>query len=260
MQLRCPACSSSDLRPASAHPGDTWTQRKLSRAYRCRKCGRRSWRLDRFLLGLMLASILVLATPLLVIAYHLMWGDDRTQPAQTFKNATTELQQKANTGDTSAQIELARQYTEGDGVLANARQASRWYAQAAAAGDREGQYRFGSALLEGSGVVQDYRAALNWLKLAADKHHARAQFALGQMYYEGLGTPIDKIAAYVWLSLAAAQGLDDATRLRDQVLNQIPADRIMEAQERARELHARLSADAGTETQQAGHTGPKPKP
>ena len=257
MPVRCPACSSTDLRPASVHAGDTWTQRKLRHAYRCRKCGRRSWRFDRFLLGLALASVLVLATPLGVIAYHLVRADP-TPPQQTFKDAATELRLKAGTGDTAAQVELARHYADGDGVLVDAAQASRWYAMAATAGDREGQYRYGMALLKGSGVVQDYHAALNWLKLGGQQHHPRAQFALGQMYYEGLGTPIDKIAAYVWLSLAAAQGEDDALRLRDQVLKQIPPERVMDAQQQARELYARLSA--APDAQQPGAPAPEPKP
>ncbi len=242
MPVRCPACASTDLRPASVHVDDTWLQRKLSQAYRCRKCGRRSWRLDRMLLGLALASALVLAVPLIALGYRLLWTDPGPATPTT-EDALTGLHRAANNGDAAAQIELGRRHADGEGVLVDTNAAARWYARAAESGDREGQYRYGLALLKGLGVVQDYHAALHWLQLAADQHHAKAQQHLGQMYAEGRGTPIDKVSAYVWLSLAAAQGLDDAVRLRDQVLAHLPPPQVLEAQEKARDLYARLNGD-----------------
>jgi TPR repeat protein len=244
MPLRCPYCHSPDLRPASVHRHDTWIQRKLSQAYRCRNCGRRSWHLEPVLVGLTLATALVLLTPFTFLGYHTLSSKPRTAPQAT-EDALTVLRRKANQGDVPAQLELGRRHAESDGMLTNTTEATRWYAQAAQAGDREGQFRYGQALLKGAGVVQDYQTALDWLKRAAEQNHGKAQQILGQMYSDGRGTPVDKVSAYVWLSLATAQGQEDAARLRDQVLMQLPANQVIEAQGQARALHARLNGNDG---------------
>lgn len=246
MPARCPYCRSEDLRPASVQHRDSWVQRKLSQAYRCRKCGRRSWRLEPAIIGLALAIVLVAATPAGFLGWHLMTAEPEQAP-QAAQDPLASLAKRAKSGDIPAQLELGRRHADGDGTRVDTTEASRWYARAAEAGDREGQYRYGQALLEGSGVVQDYRSALEWLTRAANQNHAKAQRRLGQMYADGRGTPVDKVQAYVWLSLASAQGEQDAARLRDAVLMHLPVDKIDTAQETARALHARLSGAAPAE-------------
>lgn len=217
--------------------------RKLSQAYRCRKCGRRSWRLEPAIIGLALAIVLVAATPAGFLGWHLLTAEPEQAPPAA-QDPLASLAKRAKSGDIPAQLELGRRHADGDGTRVDTTEASRWYARAAEAGDREGQYRYGQALLEGSGVVQDYRSALEWLTRAANQNHAKAQRRLGQMYADGRGTPVDKVQAYIWLSLAAAQGEQDAARLRNAVLMHLPVDKIDAAQEAARALHARLSGAA----------------
>lgn len=261
MPHRCPHCRSADLRLASVHRTDTWVQRKLSQAYRCRACGRRFWRLEPAIVALALAGALVVGTPIGILGLHLLrQPPEASQPVaeDPFANLTRRAQQ----GDVAAQLELGRRHEDGDGTRVNTAEASRWYVRAAEAGHREGQYRYGLALLEGRGVVQDYRSALEWLTRAAEQNHAKAQRRLGQMYADGRGTPVDQVQAYVWLSLAAAGGEDDAARQRDQVLMHLPGDQIGQAQEQARTLHARIGyAQAAQPSPQAARpTGSEPAP
>ena len=252
MPHRCPHCRGVDLRPASAQRTDTWVQRKLSQAYRCRRCGRRSWRLEPAIVALALAGVLMVGAPLGFLGLHfLRQPPENTQPVA--EDPFANLARRAGQGEIAAQLELGRRYEDGDGTRVNTSEASRWYARAAEAGDREGQYRYGLALLEGRGVVQDYRSALEWLTRAAEQNHAKAQRRLGQMYSDGRGTPVDRVQAYVWLSLAAAGGEDGAARQRDQVLLHLPGDQIEQAQDQARALHGRLSK---TEAAQAASPTP----
>lgn len=243
MRHRCPHCRSADLRPASLQRSDSWVQRKLSQAYRCRHCGRRFWRLDPNVLGLALAVTLVVATPAGILGWHALNrapGGDQPVP----EDPMVGLARRANGGDVAAQLELGRRHQDGDGTHADTSAASHWYGMAAAAGDGEGQYRYGLAFLEGRGVVQDYRSALDWFQRAAEQNHPKAQRRLGLMYADGRGTPVDKVQAYVWLSIATAQGEEHAARQRDQVLMHLHEDEIGKAQEQARTLYARLTGPA----------------
>jgi hypothetical protein len=218
---------------------DTWVQRKLSQAYRCRRCGRRSWRIEPAIVALAMAGTLVVGAPLGFLGLHLLRPPSQAgQPVA--EDPFANLNRRAVQGDVAAQLELGRRHQEGDGTRVNTSEASRWYARAAEAGHPEGQYRYGLALLEGRGVVQDYHSALGWLSRAAEQNHAKAQRRLGEMYADGRGTPVDKVQAYVWLSLAAAGGEDDAARQRDQVLLHLASDQIAKAQEQALALHERI--------------------
>lgn len=239
MPHRCPYCRSNELRPASMQRTDSWTQRKLSQAYRCRKCGRRSWRIEPAIVALILAASLVLVAPVAFLGWHLVGASpEATQPVP--ENPVVSLTRRATQGDVAAQIELGHHHRDGEGTRVNTSEASRWYAKAAETGNREGQYLYGMALLEGNGVVQDYRSALDWLTRAAEQNHPKAQRRLGQMYADGRGTPVNYLQAYVWLSLAAAEGEEDAARLRDQALMHLPTADIEKAQATARALHTKI--------------------
>ena len=57
------------------------------------------------------------------------------------------------------------------------------------------------------------------------------------MYYYGLGVENYR-EVHKWWNLAAAQGDEDARKLRDAVAQQMPPDQIAEAQRLAREWQA----------------------
>jgi len=81
------------------------------------------------------------------------------------------LQQLAEVGDVSAQMEMAARYFEGKG-----------------------------------GVVKDRVQALVWWHKAADRGEAKAKFFIGMMYELGSGVPKDDAQAFAWYLKAAQQG------------------------------------------------------
>jgi TPR repeat protein len=72
-----------------------------------------------------------------------------------------------------------------------------------------------------------------WYRLAAEQGHAHAQGDLGVMYYKGWGVPKDYVLAYMWFILAAAQGDEEAVKLRDIVAGRMTPAQIAEAQRMA---------------------------
>jgi hypothetical protein len=170
------------------------------------------------------------------------------------------LLQRARSRDAEAQVQLGRMYDEGDGILQDSKEAAKWYAQAAQAGNLEAKYLYALALMEGRGVVQDYQAAFTWLEAAAKGGHPAAEFQLGRMYYKGMGIPVDKAKAYIWFNLAAARGNEEALRIRDVALRQIPPGQVNEAQDAARKLHDEMSGLTGPAPDRARVTESAPNP
>ncbi len=242
-QLICPSCGSSEVRIAAVHRGDGLVHRFFYHPYRCRNCRHRYWlkSMPRIVAAALFFLLLLVA---LSLGAWLRGGNGHAVSA-TKDNLTNSLHQRAKAKDADAQVELGRLYEEGDGVLRDGKEAVRWYEQAARAGHREGQYRYGLALMDGRGVVQDYQAAFKWLEAAAHGGHPAAGFQLGRMYYKGMGIPVDKAKAYIWFNLAAARGNEEAARIRDIALKQIPPSQVTDAQEEARDLHAKMSGLPG---------------
>lgn len=81
--------------------------------------------------------------------------------------------------------------------------------------------------------------ALQRLTLAAAQGSANAQFQLGRMYAEGRNALQDHMVAHYWLNLAvfrlSGADKDNAEKLRNAVAKTLPADRLMDAEQKARE-------------------------
>lgn len=86
----------------------------------------------------------------------------------------------------------------------------------------------------GLGVPQDYAEAVRWYRLAAEQGNSVAQRNLGAMYRNGHGVPQDYTSAHLWYNIAAANGHESAGESRDSLADGMTADRIAEAQARAR--------------------------
>jgi TPR repeat protein len=237
--LKCPACGSSEVRIAAVHTGDGLIHRLFYHPYRCRSCRHRFWLRSS---PRMVAAVVFLFF-LLAVATLGAWlsRDGSSVSYQAGTDLAGALHKRALAKDAEAQIQLGRLYEEGDGVLRDHKEAVRWYEAAAKLGNREGQYLYAMALIEGRGMVQDYQAAMKWLEAAARGGHPAAEYQLGRMYYRGMGIPVDKAKAYIWFNLAAARGNEEASRIRDVALKQIPPGQVNDAQEAARKLHAELS-------------------
>ena len=78
--------------------------------------------------------------------------------------------------------------------------------------------------------------AVKWVRKAADQGDALAQFSLGGLYAQGaLGVSKDIVEAHKWWNLATAQGHEKAREERDKLAQDMTADQIAEAEQRARE-------------------------
>ncbi len=131
------------------------------------------------------------------------------------------LYEDAETGDTPAQLALARAYDDGLGMPVNRAEAARWYAMAAHAGNSAAMVRLGELLATGDGVDADPAGAVGLFRRAADAGDAEGQFwlgtayangnaqaaySLGVMYDQGRGTRADRDEAIDWYRRAADAG------------------------------------------------------
>ena len=253
-ELVCPACGSTEVRIAAVHGNDGLIHRFFYHPYRCRNCRHRFWLRSG---PRTVASIVFLVLLLVAVALGAWLSSDGSGPRYTQNNDLVDtLHKRAKASDAEAQVQLGKMYEEGDGILMDSKEAVRWFGQAAQAGNREGQYQYALALMDGRGVVQDYQAAFKWLEAAAKGGHPAAEFQLGRMYYKGMGIPVDKAKAYIWFNLAAARGNEEAARIRDVALRQIPPGQVTEAQEAARKLHDEMSGLAGADTKTGASADP----
>ncbi|MDP5070034.1 MAG: sel1 repeat family protein [Congregibacter sp.] len=108
--------------------------------------------------------------------------------------------------------------------------------EAAASGHAKAQSELGALYLDGRGVVQDFVQASAWYQKAADQGDADAMLALGRMYRAGWGMEADLVNAYIWLNLASARGQAAAQQARQEILSQLSAEELNEAQLASREL------------------------
>jgi len=256
--MDCPSCGSNEVRIAAVHGSDGLIHRLFYHPYRCRNCRHRFWIRST---PRVVAAIVFFVLLIAVAALSAWLGGDGNSVRYTASNDLVgSLHKRAKAKDAEAQVQLGRMYEEGDGILRDSKEAVRWFGQAANAGNREGQYLYALALMDGRGVVQDYQAAFKWLETAAKGGHPAAEFQLGRMYYKGMGIPVDKAKAYIWFNLAAARGNEEAARIRDVALKQIPPSQVNEAQNAARKLHDEMSGLApGTDTKTDASAGQSSK-
>jgi TPR repeat protein len=73
-------------------------------------------------------------------------------------------------------------------------------------GDASAQYILAFNYSHGEGVTQDYKEAFKWYKLAADQGNTNAQYIIGMLYENGLGVEKNIIEANKWKQLAKDNG------------------------------------------------------
>ena len=131
----------------------------------------------------------------------------------------------AEKNNTSALINLANMYEQGQGVERDLKQSIVWLRKAAELKDSRGEYQLAMAYEKGMGVDRDLRQAAFWLEKAAKQGDATAQFEFGVMlatnYGEGLMTNSkdQRTAAVDWLTKAEANGVEDAKEFLTLLLN-----------------------------------------
>lgn len=115
------------------------------------------------------------------------------------------LLDKANGGDTAAQVRLGEIYAAGNGVARDLKQAAEWYRKAAEKGNASGEMHLAALYRDGGkGFPRDMAQAAAWYRKAAEQGNVNAQGALGVLYSIGQGVPLSNVEAYYWLELAAS--------------------------------------------------------
>lgn len=115
-------------------------------------------------------------------------------------------------GNTTAMINLANLFQQGQGVTEDQKKATAFVLQAAEAGDARAQYEIGIAYEKGHTVARDIEQAAAWLKKSAEQNYADGQFAYGVMLATGHGKGLDKATAdekteaLEWLTKAKDRG------------------------------------------------------
>ena len=139
-------------------------------------------------------------------------GDTDAEPILQDIRCLPELREKAQAGDTDAQIELAKKLTTMKGE-ANLREALDWARKAAETGNLEAIWILGLAYAHGRGVEQNYEEAFRLYQQAAQAGHAPSQANLACLYARGDGVKKDMAKAEEWVRKSAEQGDPDGLRL-----------------------------------------------
>jgi|CXWL01.1.fsa_nt_gi hypothetical protein len=152
------------------------------------------------------------------------------------------FEKAATQGNATAQDRLGSIYYCGEGVPQDYIKAREWYEKAARQGDAEAQFHLGWLYAKGYGVPQDYAMARQWFEQAAAQDHAGAQCQIGQLYYVGQGVPQDYVKAYMWYSLAATSTGSVqklAVDSQDEVAHRMTSAQLIEAQRLVQQCQAR---------------------
>ena len=107
---------------------------------------------------------------------------------------------------------------------------------AAARGDATAQWSMGTFANEGrGGLVANPREAVKWWKLAAEQGQVYAQAQLGAAYIGGKGTTANLVEGYAWL---AASEVPDGKRALAELDKKIPRPLLEKAKRLAKERRA----------------------
>jgi TPR repeat protein len=139
--------------------------------------------------------------------------------------APSELVSLAKSGDSGAQYELGRRYSNGIGTRRDNKQALKWLRKSAEWGHPEAQFQLARMLADTGELSEAYTwlvlAATNGEPKAKDESNllaaklsgpelADARFRTGQRFADGLGVSRDYPTAYAWFRLANAAGSQEA--------------------------------------------------
>ena len=120
---------------------------------------------------------------------------------------TAELQQKAESGDAAAQLDLALCYDFGSGIEKNPVEAHKWFLKAAELGNGRAQNAVGNDYANGTGGVEkNMEEALRWFRKSAEQECGYGQNSMGWCYEWGKGVEKDMEEAVRWYRKSAEQG------------------------------------------------------
>lgn len=115
-----------------------------------------------------------------------------------------DIENKANAGDSAAQIELYKMYSSGRANGGkNDSEAIKWLKMAAESGNPDAQYTLGTAYSNGwEGLTKNSKLSAQWLELAVKGGNKSALFLTAMNYMYGWGVEEDHVKAYAYLLVA----------------------------------------------------------
>lgn len=153
----------------------------------------------------------------------------------------TLLRRAADRGFAMAQYRLAKLYERGEGVQADITVARQWTERAAAAGNRRAMHDLGVFFARGEGAPLDESAAFRWFRQAAELGVADSQYNLGVLYQQGRGVNASASEALFWFLVAARQGDQDAAARATALEAQLAAAQTEQARARAQAFRPRAA-------------------
>lgn len=152
----------------------------------------------------------------------------------------------AQTGLANAQYKVGEMYLQGNASLPqDINQAGEWLFKATKQGHLPATLLI-SYMLSNDAFADEWtnrKYVFDWVQRAAEGGLANAQFLLAERYEAGEGVPQDYLLAHMWYNLTAAQETQWtkwAQKRRDDLVKQMTADDVSEAQRLAREWSPKI--------------------
>ncbi|HTE16512.1 MAG TPA: tetratricopeptide repeat protein [Burkholderiales bacterium] len=143
---------------------------------------------------------------------------------------------RAAAGDAQSQFDLGMLYLGGEGGATKSyAEALKWLELAANGGHADARYNLGVMYKTGLGALQNFELAFQWFELAAGQNHAEAQYNVALMHKLGMSVPIDFVKAYTWANIGAVQGHIGTITLRDNLLQAMTPQQVLEGQRASRD-------------------------
>jgi localization factor PodJL len=136
-------------------------------------------------------------------------------------------------GHPVGQYLLAAMYAAGNGTAADPARALQWYEAAALQGNRKAMHALAVAYAQGEGTSASPAEAARWFSRAAGYGYVDSQFNLAVLYERGMGVPQSLLDAYKWYAVAARQGDPEARSRLDALKTQLAADDLAAATQAA---------------------------
>ena len=133
----------------------------------------------------------------------------------------SEIKQKAEAGDVTAQAQYAHILYFGQGAEKNEKEAVKWYQKAADGGNDYAQANMGVFCQTGNcGITKDLAKAVEWYDKAAKQGNAYAQYYLACLYSDGNGVEKNVKKAVELYEKAANGGMPIAQYIYAMILGQ----------------------------------------
>jgi localization factor PodJL len=158
------------------------------------------------------------------------------------QEGVTLLRRAADRGFAMAQYRLAKLYERGEGVGVDLAVARQWTERAAAGGNRRAMHDLGVYFARGEGAPLDEGAAFRWFRQAAELGVADSQYNLGVLYQQGRGVNTSSSEALFWFLVAARQGDQDAGARATALEGQLQANQVEQARARAQAFRPRAAS------------------